>query len=76
MTKKLIADLLANVRSHNMGNSYKAATGWEKPYEHNCEICGNKWAPGKREDHKPTCLIARAYKAIGQRPRVIPLRPL
>lgn len=76
MTKKLLKELLANVRSHNTGSSYMATTGWDRPYEHNCELCGNIWKPETPEAHKVSCMIARGDKALGQKPRIIPLRAL
>lgn len=72
--KSLLKSLLVNVRRHNINSVYGGGHGFEKPHEHNCELCGCKWKPGKREKHLARCLIRRSYEALGQKSPVVRVR--
>lgn len=72
--RKLMAEMLAEVRAHNLGSTYQG--NWERPIHHSCQLCGNKWKPGTSEAHKPDCLIARGDRALGQEPPIMTIRAL
>lgn len=64
--KKLLEQLVAEVRNHNITNIYTGIP--TQLVGHGCELCNSEWKPGESETHAGACLIAMTDIAIEQMP--------